>query len=581
MKKCYWIFCLFAIVLMGCSGGGDGNGGNDYNPNSGKDNTTDVVVTGGVQQVGMTYADVLGYQNAWDISQMDDIAAGGFIGVEYGTSQNALNKTARYSSSSGREIYTTIRGLLPNTKYYYRALVGAGSNYVRGSEILSFTTKEAAFTGRMTTGQAEDITFKHATISSDINTSSLNAKEVFHKGLVFSQNTSDLTVPLANKLYQASRVTDNIGGVEIIYIDQGNSDIPYYAGHYQNGSVHFQMGGDEGNSQTLTVEPGTTIYYCPVLIIGDKSFTGDIKQVTTRDLAVKSGYVDLGLSCLWAATNLEASSPWERGWSGSRRSAASSEVESKGNGGRLPTIEEVMELNSCKMENMDGGLLITGPNGNQIFLTDTESSYGWPGSSTNYDGYYWTSSSTASTTLGSTTWYDQLFYVGSGKVGTFDRPDLSYPYNMNYSNCYVRAVKDGGSGTGTGNEFDASTIAGTYTTKEYQYYGDEGKWYYMTPDYEMTITTNSYNPIYVEIYNLWQGGKTITGELNSQTGDITISSGQSIYDHSTYGNVWVEPYEDKITFTYDAATRTYSSNIMSPVCSEGHFRYFWVELVHQ
>ena len=33
-------------------------------------------------------------------------------------------------------------------------------------------------------------------------------------------------------------------------------------------------------------------------------------------------------------------------------------------------------------------------------------------------------------------------YGSGNEVKTYERPDLSYPYNMNIEDCYVRAVKD-------------------------------------------------------------------------------------------------------------------------------------------
>lgn len=591
MKKCYWILGLLAVALTSCSGGGDGDGGNDYiNPNKGVNNTTDFAVTGGVQATGMTYADLTGYVNIPDDYQKS-AATNNLVfrvGVYYGESESSLTKV-EYGSRSGRTFTVTLKGLQAGKTYYYKSFLDWGNsgygweywdNLGTATEVGSFTTKPAAFNGTMTTGKPSDITFFTASISASVDVSSLNAKETYIKGLIYSQNQSALSSQLAQKLSQAAKESTSGGVIEIT----GDG---YYGG-YVNGDLHFNI-SDE-NQLSLSMEPGNTVYYCPFIIISDKSFTGEVGQVTLRDLKTREGFIDLGLSCLWSATNLDATSPWDMGNTIREDRALTKIKEQYGTEAHVPSQEEVEELNRCSIEEIDNGVLITGPNGNQIFLPTTPRTSG----TSMYDNYRYMTSSGESKTTGSGkysyqriynilyqyNWNSKAFETYKGTIPYYD--SSTYGSNKyNYQSAYFRAVKPGGSGTGTDGGVDLNTIAGTYTTMEYQYYGDEETWYHMTPDYEMTITTNSYNPTSVEIYNLWRGGKYITGELNTQTGEITIPSGQNIYDHSTYGNVWVEPYSDKIIFTYDAATRTYSSNIMSPVCSAGRFRYFEVEMVHQ
>lgn len=60
------LITAFAIVLSGCSSDSSDGGGLPSNPNTGSDNYTDFVVTGGFQEVGMTYADLMGYVNFLD-----------------------------------------------------------------------------------------------------------------------------------------------------------------------------------------------------------------------------------------------------------------------------------------------------------------------------------------------------------------------------------------------------------------------------------------------------------------------------------------------------------------------------------
>ena len=463
MGRLYYFTLMAAMMLAfsacGGSDGDDGGGGNGgSNANMGANNITDQVVTGGVLETGMTYAKVKGYVNGCDnASQLSTLNQGYFIGVEYGTSEHSLNSIANVTASvlDKRTLNIVIRDLKPNTKYYYRMRWSGYDVYFVGEQTGSFTTKEAAFNGQMTTGDAQDVTFLHATIASKVNTSSLNQFEVFHQGIVYSQNASDLSGALANKLHQATKVESNSGGYELV--QTGGDDITYYYGHYKNGTTHFSMVSGDDNSITLDLEPGTTVYYCPLLVIGEKSYTGDVKQLTTRDLPVKSGYVDLGLSCLWSATNIDAASPWDMGYSSAYYSSASSAVDARSNGGRMPTKAEAEELNSCRMEYVDYGLLITGPNGNQIFLPEQAPTTDGQGYTTFNDTYYWSSSTTYDIEFGSRTDYNICYYASGAAIKTYNRPILSYPYNIKTA-CFVRAVKDGGSGTGGGTQPSTNEI---------------------------------------------------------------------------------------------------------------------------
>ena len=454
MKKVclFFMMTITMVALVGCSGGGTSAGGNDddggsSNVNTGKNNTTDMVVTGGLKTAGMTFAEVLGYTNITE-EYKTSAANNGLVfrvGVYYGESEGALTKK-EYGTLSGRSFTVTLKGLKAGKTYYYKSFLewgngqwveatGEWAGYFEdiaiGVDAEHFTTKEAVYNGTMTVSSPSDVTFLHASFSANADVSSLDSRETYFKGLIYSINKSDLAGDLMTKLRQASKENNDDGGIELVVVGVGGEE--YYAGGYYNGNLHFQV-SDDANVR-ITAESGTTVYYAPFIIISEKSFIGNIGEVVLRSLPVTSGFVDLGLSCLWAAANLDASSPWVMGWDGGRQSNASSAVSARSSGGRLPTIDEAMELNSCQMESIDGGLLITGPNGNQIFLTGK--------GTTEYGGYiyttyYWTSSSKSKTVF----YYDLCFYSSGNEVKTYERPDLSYPYNMNIENCYVRAVKD-------------------------------------------------------------------------------------------------------------------------------------------
>lgn len=233
----------------------------------------------------------------------------------------------------------------------------------------------------------------------------------------------------------------------------------------------------------------------------------------------------------------------------------------------MPTkyqCQELCEHTTTSWTTLNGldVLKVTGSNGNSIYLPAAGGFWNGVAMSEGTGGSFWSSD-----------------YASAGYSNGFC---FKQGEQMKTSIDYVQrahSVRPVIYGSGS-SSFSINSIRGTYTVTEYQYYHDEKAWYEMEPQYEMTITeVSTSDPTSVEIYNLWEGGKYIKGQLDTETGEITIPSGQIIYEDPTYGNIWVNPYENEITFTYDADKRTYSSNIMSPVCSEGHFRYFMIKMV--
>ena len=108
-------------------------------------------------------------------------------------------------------------------------------------------------------------------------------------------------------------------------------------------------------------------------------------------------WVDLGLSVLWAAYNVGASSP--EGYGGYYVWEKDIADIIWGDGGRMPTYDEAVELMSCKFEyglyNDVAGHYVTGPSGNSIFL---------PFTIDNEAGSFWTS------TLFQTEWAYRLYH---------------------------------------------------------------------------------------------------------------------------------------------------------------------------
>ncbi len=192
----------------------------------------------------------------------------------------------------------------------------------------------------------------------------------------------------------------------------------------------------------------------------------EVLQVNNKVVATP---VDLGLSVKWASKNMGAAEPFQYG--GYYDRTANHLGTNWGDEWRLPTEQEFNELfTKCKvkyvdavlagkeyMPDMAGYLLITGPNGNKIWLpaagfkyraTDTE--YNNP---PGHEGFYWTSE-TAKNGLGGTS-YKRLF---------FQHVDGEFKYYSELSDkdfgCSIRPVYVGKSAATTGstasNVFDGT-----------------------------------------------------------------------------------------------------------------------------
>ncbi len=275
-------------------------------------------------------------------------------------------------------------------------------------------------------------TFHTATFKCSFGTSAKG--KTYTRLFAFSKNRADLedAKQLGSKYFKqtGARIIHETpiytSKLNTLFAQGGN-------GYLEDGDLRIvdEQTGDLSNFTAVYDELDVTIYYCPVIIVvNDVAVVGDINSVKLRQLKQTSGYVDLGLSCQWAATNVNASTPWGFG------SSIILNNKNVKDGGRIPTKNEVLELNKCKIEAIDNGMLVTGLNGNEIFIPFRDGKQnrtitGYGTTNTQYKDLYdhpvlWS--------------YDDSFI----KFETYTSSSRS----SNFST-YVRAVKSGGGGGGT------------------------------------------------------------------------------------------------------------------------------------
>ncbi|MBQ8593427.1 MAG: fibronectin type III domain-containing protein [Bacteroidaceae bacterium] len=344
--------------------------------------------------------------------------------VHYATSVSNLessyssNRKSVTASKDGDNLKASISNLSSNQTYYYRVVAYVDNEYVYGAT-RSFTTKSEK--DYLSTGEATNITMTTADIAG-------------------TTTLSDIYPSSSLIEYYVHYATDR-------------SYFTYSTSHRKSVTAIKEKNNLKATLPNLTI--ATTYYYCIVASVNGIQILSDIKSFTTKDLQT-TGYVDLGLSCKWAACNLGASTPESTGefygWgdvesrtffyssnntnydkdigtdiSGTDYDAARKILDSPW---RIPTREEFQELlNKCLFQEIiyknTTGYLVTGKNENVIFIPKT----GYKQDRSNYSGYcYWTS-----TKYNYSTFPNRYAYAF---VGSF----IDYKYR--YYGCTIRPVQD-------------------------------------------------------------------------------------------------------------------------------------------
>lgn len=378
MKKIWYdslmLGLLFiSMVFASCSSDSDGDGSKTM----GENNTTDVAVTGGVQETGMTFAVVKGFVNFTVPEAYASLGSLYSYGVEYATSKDFSDaKTAYGGSVVGRTFTATMKELRSNTQYYYRTYV----DNMRGTEIGTFTTKALTYTGTMS-ASCSDVQFTYATFEGEVSASSLK-DETFTMGIAITNNKSELDA----KTYKKASFKDLDSGIEVAEV----------------GGTTIIKNRDSGKEQieviSTDLKQGTTNYYAVFIEVGGDVQFGKTQTMTMRKLK-NSGTFNSG-TYTWGSRNQGAATPFDNGrnyYSVITTSNSHTGLDSETLSLRLPTPDAALELNSCKLEQLkNGDVVVTDKNGNELYLPS---------------GNYMTNEVTRSSTRG----YSRTYFLFNGE----------------------------------------------------------------------------------------------------------------------------------------------------------------------
>lgn len=213
-------------------------------------------ITTGAASVTAIAAEVTG-----TVKDLTLVSSGSYeVGAYYGTAADPTTAGSKRSGSvdENGNVVTAITGLTTGTTYYYATYVTLQDKVTKFGDVKSFVATAA----KVTTKEAAEITSSKATFTADIT--GTEGLDPFETGIKISLSADDVT----------SGITRELGEV--------------------NGLL-----------------PGTTYHYAAFARIGDGYVYGETKTVTTLTQQVE--YVDLGLSMMWAQTNIGADSESEAG----------------------------------------------------------------------------------------------------------------------------------------------------------------------------------------------------------------------------------------------------------------------------
>lgn len=179
------IIIMLSTLTIACEKQNTNNEESQVSTNIGKDNYTDIAVTGGQNYISYSCAELIGYTNIGVLS-LTGVEIGIILSDKENPDENNGRKFITRSLEDERKFTISISKedgytLKPNTKYYYRTYVKSGELHMLGN-IESFTTLKVPSTITEAVN-AYDIDYNHATIKCIFEENKFHPKDNYSIGI--------------------------------------------------------------------------------------------------------------------------------------------------------------------------------------------------------------------------------------------------------------------------------------------------------------------------------------------------------------------------------------------------------------
>lgn len=362
-----YLFAATTLLFSACSKDDSGSEGTG-NPktDTGKDNTTDDVVTGGVAEISFTTATIYGYVNNSTQAMLG-------MGIAYDTDANITKKSLAELKEAGktaqalsfdpgtenRQFTVHLNGLTSNTTYYYYAYAGQMTG-----KVLTFKTPTPPV--MLKVSDATDITPFAASLHGSID------KKYWKHGFVYSQHQD-----LSDSIFVEY---DNDEASEFTMVI--NKLLPNTTYYYRSCASTIDDKVDWDYHETLSskdrlqyLKDHTLVYYSDETL----SFTTQDANICPDNNHPHAINLFLPSGTRWACCDVEATQPENKGKSYKCWLTLSTFYDYAedilGNGWKVPETEQGRELINNTTTVLDGqkGIYFVSNNRYAIYIPLTNS----------------------------------------------------------------------------------------------------------------------------------------------------------------------------------------------------------------
>lgn len=268
-KNLTFLMLIFSALVSftACSSDDDEIGGNK---DAGSENTTDVAVTGAVQESGVQSLVLTGYVNGGLIPSS---GSGTKMGIQIGRTNDDYDPNSSkwggleyVKTLDGRKMTIKLTGLAANHQWRFRTFVYVDGKYYFGETKIA-STKD--FSNVVNTGTVSDITANSAKLACSVDMGKATWKD---EG--FNDSMSAPRVGVVWSTDKDALSDKELNGYE--YRDFGENFVRF-----------LELKSNEFTCSIYSLQPNTTYYYCAYTYLGYIYRAGPVQSFTTPASNVK------------------------------------------------------------------------------------------------------------------------------------------------------------------------------------------------------------------------------------------------------------------------------------------------------